>query len=163
MPVDLLGELLGVEMLGNGVSIVTWGVIMMTKRMMAMRMVQVLDAWGLARGTPWGGNVGEWGNCHFLLPIMMMVNVDGNDCLWTRRANPLGWQKGSTTTRAWPIYAYMGIYSIYADIKWDECHGKYHHFQGSITTLVWRTTAIKGPSFQLCPQGLFGRQGAPQR
>ena len=61
MPVDLLGEPLGVEMLGNGVSIVTWGVIMMTKRMMAMRMVQVLDAWGLARGTPWGGNVGEWG------------------------------------------------------------------------------------------------------
>ena len=42
----------------------TWGVIMMTKRMvmMAMRMAPVLDACGLAGGTPWGGDVGEWGN-----------------------------------------------------------------------------------------------------
>ena len=55
----------------------TWGVITMTTRMVTMRIAPVLDACGLAGGTPWGGDVTEWGNCHFLLQIF-----EDGECGW---------------------------------------------------------------------------------
>ena len=51
MPVDLLGELLGVEMLLSGV------IAIFFCRYLKMVNVDGNDACGLVGGTPWGGNV----------------------------------------------------------------------------------------------------------